>query len=438
MARESTPLIEKLSDSCSPNTGSGKKNEWSFEESSTLLVYSAENPSIKKAAYLLRDAIILAKSTSPFAHTDYLISSKSGEDADAYAQADGSIRMFRRILLHPLVGGVLRLCIFGLVMLSFLEPPSWCRGFGDGDSNTMNGCATAMSIKGVPLFYSDDSEEQIQDYYPNTGTTRLTVGQSLYLEWFFVAMLLLHTVLCLGKDNFSMENYFYLNAARLDLAPLTARRIRTAAIFRYVRVLTLILLVKGMVGFSLLNPERTFATLLRIILFISYSEGIQSEILIVMEIIPALATVALVLAMVIAFYGLIGVAAFYNTSEGTLHFSNFIEGVWSLFTSMTTVIYPDVMMAGYNDNRFVALYFVSFMMLTFFFFQNVILGLIVNIYNNSHEAKGVETDQAREDLCEKAFGLLTGGDVDYVTRQQLMAVFLILNDDCDEIEYVFT
>jgi hypothetical protein len=44
------------------------------------------------------------------------------------------------------------------------------------------------------------------------------------------------------------------------------------------------------------------------------------------EIIPALATVGLGLTMVLAFYGLIGVAAFYNTSEGTLHFSNLIEG----------------------------------------------------------------------------------------------------------------
>jgi len=55
---------------------------------------------------------------------------------------------------------------------------------------------------------------------------------------------------------------------------------------------------------------------------------------------------------------------------------------------MTTVVYPDVMMAGYNENRYTAIYFVSFMILTFFFFQNVILGSICNIYNSSNAVKG--------------------------------------------------
>jgi hypothetical protein len=110
--------------------------------------------------------------------------------------------------------------------------------------------------------------------------------------------------------------------------------------------------------------------------------------------------------------------------------------VWSLFTSMTTVIYPDVMMAGYNDNRYTALYFVSFMILTFFFFQNVILGSITSIYNLRNDLRDGELDQVREDLCRKAYDLLTGGVVDYVSRQQMMGIFLILNNECDEIEYV--
>ncbi len=92
------------------------------------------------------------------------------------------------------------------------------------------------------------------------------------------------------------------------------------------------------------------------------------------------------------------------------------------------------MMAGYNENRFVALYFISYMCLTFFFFQNVILGSICNIYNTRQESKEKELIEIREGLCRKAFELLSGGDVDVVTRQQLMSVFLIMNDECDEIE----
>ena len=109
--------------------------------------------------------------------------------------------------------------------------------------------------------------------------------------------------------------------------------------------------------------------------------------------------------------------------------------VWTLFTSMTTVIYPDVMMAGYNDNRFVALYFISYMILTFFFFQNIILGQICDVYNDTRSAKDTELIKARDDLCRKAFDLLTSdSEVDYVTKQQLMGLFLILNEDCEEIQ----
>lgn len=113
--------------------------------------------------------------------------------------------------------------------------------------------------------------------------------------------------------------------------------------------------------------------------------------------------------------------------------AHLLIAVWSLFTSMTTVIYPDVMMAGYNENRFVAIYFVIYMILVYFFFQNVILGYICNIYNNRRDMKDAELEIARENYCRKAFYILTSGDEEYVTRQQLMGVFLILNQECDEI-----
>ncbi len=91
------------------------------------------------------------------------------------------------------------------------------------------------------------------------------------------------------------------------------------------------------------------------------------------------------------------------------------------------------MMAGYNDNRFVALYFVSYMLLTFFFFQGVILGVIVDRYNSSREMRADELEKAKAGYIKKAFDLLTTPELKVVTHKQLMAIFLILNDDFDEI-----
>jgi len=320
MSGEEKPL---LCDSCAPSLGKAGKNEWKLEWTESLTVYTAENPNIKKAAFLLRDAVVLAKSASSFAHTDYLLSIKSGEESAAYS-SNGISRSIRRFLINPFVGGFLQLCVAGIVLLSFIEPPSWCREF-------QGGCQAAMSMSGIPEFYSDDTEAKIQSYYPNTGTMFLTEQQSIKCEWCFVAVFLFHTFLCFGKDEFSVEKFFYVNVARLELDPVTKGRVRSASIFRYIRLLALIFLVKGMCSYSLGNPSRTFCIPLRIILFISYSEGLQREIMTVFELIPALVTVFLGLTMVTAFYGLIGVAAFYNTSEGTLHFSNFIEGKWKFW-----------------------------------------------------------------------------------------------------------
>lgn len=101
---------------------------------------------------------------------------------------------------------------------------------------------------------------------------------------------------------------------------------------------------------------------------------------------------------------------------------------------MTTVIYPDVMMAGYNENRFVPLFFISFMMFTFFFLLNVMLGVVVSGYNSSHEAIENDIELNRSNYMIRAFDYLTKrSGADHVTYDQLMAVFLILNEECDEI-----
>ncbi len=336
MSGESTPLL-----GCVPNPVNGeksnKKQHWSLESTESLKAFAAENPEIYTAAHLLRDAVILSKSNSSFAHTDYLISSQPLPD-DHGAMGN---RLYRKILTNSFFKFLVKVSIFGLVILSFIEPPLWCRDFDDGDDDPLNGCASALSMKGTPAFYSDDTEDAIQDYYPSTGITYLTVYQSLKFEWFFVSVLLIHTIICFAKDGFSVERYFCLNLNSLEhIDAVTKYRMQTVAIYRYVRIFALVFLLKGMITFSALNTDRPFSIMIRLILFISYSEGIQNELLVVVKLLPTLGGAFLVLSMVIAFYGLIGIASFYGTLEGAYHFDNYIDGVWTLFTSMTSVIYP--------------------------------------------------------------------------------------------------
>ena len=436
MANESTSLIQKEGEDETKITSNEKANI--FSETRITLDAKNELNHIKSAAFLLRDAISLSRETSLFAHNDYLISINPITGSSECS--DNRYSMFcRHILTQPLVSNLLNLCVIGLVVISFIEPPVWCRDFSpyDKQSNlTLEGCSVALYMTGKPAFYVDDSEDESQYYYPSLRTDILSVKQALILESILLSFIIIHTVSCIVKDGFSLQNYLMLNFRGGNVDNLISRNMKNIRIFRIIRFISLLFLAKGIISellFTSIQPRT--AIFFRLLMFISFSTGVQRELMIAIELIPSLASVSIVLAIVIGFYGLMGVVIFYDTQEGALHFSNWIESIWTLWTSMTTVIYPNVMMAGYNKNRFVPLYFVSFMMITFFFLFNVILGVVVTGYNASDGKIEKEMELSRTKYLKKAFDLITKRDnTEYVTREQLLEIFMILNKECDEIQ----
>lgn len=149
--------------------------------------------------------------------------------------------------------------------------------------------------------------------------------------------------------------------------------------------------------------------------------------------IPEILDILALLFLVILFYAWIGVMGFFQTEEGTQHFSNLVEAMWTLWICVTTANYPDVMMPGYNESRWVALYFVSFMIVTFFFFMNVILGSVVNSYENEKESRHERhKDVANEDL-KKAFHYMDPKSTGVIDRETVMALFSVLNEDFPQI-----
>ena len=110
-------------------------------------------------------------------------------------------------------------------------------------------------------------------------------------------------------------------------------------------------------------------------------------------------------------------------------------------------------MPGYNENRWVAVYFVSFMTITFFFFMNVVLAAVVNEYDtNVKERRERNTDFAL-DCLKKAYQLLTQEEEEQrledeegladsarssrsrreqIDKKTVMSLFKILNTDFPE------
>lgn len=140
-----------------------------------------------------------------------------------------------------------------------------------------------------------------------------------------------------------------------------------------------------------------------------------------------------VLAIVIIFYAWFGVVLFYGTEQGKKNFPNLIEGIWTLWGSVTTVNYPDYMMSAYNDNRLSDIFFVSYMVISFFYLMNLILAGVVNSYNENIEKRISDRKALANLLLTRAFEVMNPDKTGRVSREAIMAVFFILNEDFPQI-----
>ena len=89
-------------------------------------------------------------------------------------------------------------------------------------------------------------------------------------------------------------------------------------------------------------------------------------------------------------------------------------------------------MPAYNENRWSALYFVSFMILSFFFFMNVILASVANAYDNAVGNRKQMHATMRSKNLKAAFQYMDPTGKGRIDRDTVMALFLILNVDFPE------
>lgn len=92
--------------------------------------------------------------------------------------------------------------------------------------------------------------------------------------------------------------------------------------------------------------------------------------------------------------------------------------------------------SAYNGNRWTALYFVSFMILSFFFLLNIILASIVNEYDEAAAARKTDATQAAHDNLKEAFTLMDVHENGRIDRETVMALFAILNEDFPEFRHL--
>lgn len=227
-----------------------------------------------------------------------------------------------------------------LVVLTFLEPPHWCRDNNDNSiTNTDNstnsngknsdsaqdanggGCARLLTMTGLPadkiftLPGDNDSLDDVQ-LYPNSNSMFLTVSQSRSIEWMCLAIILIFILLRIGRDGMSITRF---------LRPGTSRHNRVA------QLVCLIVMAIG------LWTRRThYQAYFRLALLVSYSTAAQRDIQVVVRMFPKVVNILTLLFVFTLFYAWFGTVMFVGTPEGRQIFSSFVESLWTLWICVTT------------------------------------------------------------------------------------------------------
>mmetsp|Transcript_2156 Transcript_2156/g.5063 ORF Transcript_2156/g.5063 Transcript_2156/m.5063 type:complete len:802 (-) Transcript_2156:128-2533(-) len=374
-----------------------------------------KEPGVGKAAHLIKDAV-MGHQDAPY--EGYY---------DPYDNKHSEMRKKISILCGRMVvqsrWAVTCVCWL-LFMLSFIEPPSWCRDashlFVDGggyDVNNSNDntvkeygdCKTIFDMHGTTA----DGEEN-QQLYPSSQAMLLTTHRSKLIELVCVILISLYQACAFADDGFDLSLFFYKGSHK-------SRK-------HAVRCLVLVCLV-----LSDIFDNTTFKPFLRLLILGTFLRAGQSEMWTFLKMIPEIMLPMSLVGFVIAFYAWFGVVIFCDSREGKTAFPNLADGMWTLWICVTTANYPDVMMPAYNENRIVALYFISFMVLCFFYLMNLVLAIACNTYDESIEERKQSRGKLSEKLLSEAYALLDYDSDDSVSRESIMHVMTILNQDVAEI-----
>jgi two pore calcium channel protein len=380
---------------------------------------SLERRGVGQAAFLIRDAVMGTTESSllgaydPYRHpNNYWLNTCS-----IVCRRLSSSRTFRHFKSAVL-------CV--LVVLSLVEPPNWCRTLiregeiVDTSEYLETGrCYELMTARGPP---AGDGEKDV-DYYPNTSTMLLTIQQSNFVESVCLAFLWVFIISRIGRDGISLPRFF---------RPGPMRMVRCVEISALAVLTTELIL-------EMTNPmewHRIFTPYIRILLFILADRSCMREFKTLFNMMPEVASILFLLFLFIAFYSWIGVVIFYGSDEGTQMFRNIFDAMFNLWIATTTANYPDVMMPVYNENRLSTIYFVVFMIVTFFFLMNVILASVVNSYDNELDRRREEGSKLSEEKFGAAFELLDYNNRGSIDKDTVMALFAILNEDFYEFRKI--
>ena len=168
------------------------------------------------------------------------------------------------------INGVIAVTMWTLVLISFFEPPYWCRDLGRDTSHRFGSCGDVLEAH-------DPNDDSIS-YYPNFGLTMLSENQAYNLQLICVLILASRLLIRIGRNGFEMWRFFHPEIRFVNS----------------LRILMLVLLCFK--GITMLHP------FFRLFLLGSYLKDCQKEILSLVKLIPDVVSIMVIVGAITAFY----------------------------------------------------------------------------------------------------------------------------------------
>ena len=222
--------------------------------------HALETLGIGPAAHLIRDAVLGEKSTADW--------------FDPYQNPNQPIRnavslVCSRLIAHRWMNRLLRATAWILAILSFIEPPSWCRNqkyihlpiVRNNNNNSTTSpanhefgtCGILLEARGTAV----DGTENVQ-LYPNSSSMWLTPTQAHAIEAWCLGIIFFFLLLQFGKDGMDRRHFFDVGSGARQLHSL--------------RLILLAVLVLG-----LYMDDKTYSPFFRLVMLGTHLQTFQKE-----------------------------------------------------------------------------------------------------------------------------------------------------------------
>lgn len=175
--------------------------------SSSERVHALQNLGIGPASRLIRDAVLGQESQAESWYDPY---SNDHQPINNFISI-----LCGRLLTYKWMVRLLTTATWTLVLLTFFEPPYWCRDSDldiviGSEENKFGTCGVVMNARGS----SSGGEENVE-LYPNSSSMWLTVNESRVVEWVCLSIITAFMLLYFGRGAFDLHRFFYKGHRRV-------------------------------------------------------------------------------------------------------------------------------------------------------------------------------------------------------------------------------